>query len=426
MKEPWRAIQRSTPVLLLKGVADPLQQSGVAIARSLGRLGVAVHGVYDAVDVPGARSRYVQSRSAWDVARSAREATLRHLRDRADDIGGVPLLIPTDDVATLFVDEQADTLRLTFGFPGQPRGLPRQLADKRSMQMLCAAHGVDTARCAYPTSRRDLLHILQDWQFPAVLKSMDPALLRQRPGAKSVTIAATAPELLAAYDAMEVPGHPNLMLQEYIPGDAESVWMFNGYFDADSDCLFGVTGRKIRQSPPHTGATSLGVCLHNGVVFEKTRRFMKAIGYQGSLDLGFRYDLRDGRYKLLDVNPRIGATFRLFVDANGMDVARAQYLDHTGQPVPASAPVPGRRWLVEMRDLSSAHQLRRADELTAWSWLRSYAGVRETAWFAADDMGPFRAVLGYYMSRAVRRSQAPAQARERGPRMQIAPKVVRP
>jgi predicted ATP-grasp superfamily ATP-dependent carboligase len=35
------------------------------------------------------------------------------------------------------------------------------------------------------------------------------------------------------------------------------------------------------------------------------------------VDLGFRYDARDSRYKPLDVNPRIGATFRLFVDAEG-------------------------------------------------------------------------------------------------------------
>ena len=36
------------------------------------------------------------------------------------------------------------------------------------------------------------------------------------------------------------------------------------------------------------------------------------------------------------MNPRIGCTFRLFAATNGMDVARALYLDLTGQPVPAA------------------------------------------------------------------------------------------
>ena len=68
---------------------------------------------------------------------------------------------------------------------------------------------------------------------------------------------------------------------------------------------------------------------------------MKAIGYQGILDIGYRYDRRDGQYKVLDVNPRIGCTFRLFAATNGMDVARALYLDMTGQ---TGASRPGCRW----------------------------------------------------------------------------------
>ena len=110
---------------------------------------------------------------------------------------------------------------------------------------------------------------------------------------------------------------------------------------ANSQCIFGVTGKKIRRFPVNTGVTSLGVCQRNQTVEQTTAAFMKAIGYQGILDIGYRYDRRDGQYKVLDVNPRIGCTFRLFAATNGMDVARALYLDMTGQPVPALA---GCRW----------------------------------------------------------------------------------
>ena len=83
-----------------------------------------------------------------------------------------------------------------------------------------------------------------------------------------------------------------------------------------------------------------------------TCRFMRALGYRGILDIGYRYDARDGRYKVLDVNPRLGATFRLFVGDDGMDVVRALYRDLTGQPIPASRACVGRKWLVEDLDLS--------------------------------------------------------------------------
>jgi predicted ATP-grasp superfamily ATP-dependent carboligase len=175
------------------------------------------------------------------------------------------------------------------------------------------------------------------------------------------------------------------MIQEFIPGED---WMFDGYFDAESRCLFGMTGRKIRRFPVYTGVTSLGICVPNETVVRTTAAFMQAIGYRGILDIGYRWDVRDGSYKVLDVNPRIGCTFRLFA-AGGLDVARALYLDLTGEPVPPVAPANGRKWFVEDFDFISALSLWRQGCLSFKDWLRSFRGVEEAACFALDDPLPF-------------------------------------
>src|SRR5439155_16899807 len=109
-------------------------------------------------------------------------------------------------------------------------------------------------------------------------------------------------------------------------------------------------GQKLGQYPPYTGMARLAVCLETPEVAEQTKRFMGALGYRGILDIGYRYDARDGQYKLLDVNPRIGATFRLFVTKDGLDVVRALYLDLTGQPVAGGRARNGRKWMVEDYD----------------------------------------------------------------------------
>src|SRR5207245_1652798 len=80
----------------------------------------------------------------------------------------------------------------------------------------------------------------------------------------------------------------NLMLQEYVPGDDTTVWMFNGVFNEWSECVAGFTGRKLRQHPAQGGATSLGVCADNTEVARLTINFMWALRYQGVLDIGFR------------------------------------------------------------------------------------------------------------------------------------------
>ena len=137
-----------------------------------------------------------------------------------------------------------------------------------------------------------------------------------------------------------------------------------------------------------------------------TRSFMKGIGYRGVLDVGYRYDARDGQYKVLDVNPRIGATFRLFVGDNGLDVARAFYLDMTMQQVPTTKICEGRKWVVEDRDLSSSVRYWRDGKLSVRQWLSSFRGVRETAYLAADDMRPVFARIKKVLASAIHRVSA--------------------
>src|SRR5579863_3621357 len=98
--------------------------------------------------------------------------------------------------------------------------------------------------------------------------------------------------------------------------------------------------------------------------------FMKAVGYRGIVDIDFRYDSRDGEYKILDVNSRIGSTFRLFVSRTGMDVARALYLDLTGQDVPVATLAAGRKWMVEDLDLVASLGYWRDGALNLREWLK--------------------------------------------------------
>jgi predicted ATP-grasp superfamily ATP-dependent carboligase len=197
--------------------------------------------------------------------------------------------------------------------------------------------------------------------------------------------------------------HPSLMIQEYIPGVDDSVWMLNGYFDEHSECLFSMTAKKIHQTPVYTGMTALGVCLPNPAIESATRTLVRAVGYKGILDIGYRYDARDGLYKLLDVNPRLGATFRLFVGDNGMDVTRAEYLHFIGQPVPVSNMCTGRKWIVEDADLGSCIQYYRDGALSLRDWLGSYRGIQECAWYASDDIVPFLRTCSSFSIRLFRK-----------------------
>jgi predicted ATP-grasp superfamily ATP-dependent carboligase len=78
----------------------------------------------------------------------------------------------------------------------------------------------------------------------------------------------------------------------------------------------------------------------------------------------------------------------LFVASNGMDVARALYLDLTGQPMVASAAVEGRRWIVEDLDLVSSYRYYREGSLTIRGWLKSLRGIDEATFLSRRDPLP--------------------------------------
>lgn len=386
-------------MLVLRLDLDWLNHSELAVARSAGRWGVPVWGLRKG-GVSVAASRFSRGRVAFDTTASEDERLTR-LAQIGQELSG-PVLLPIDDDASVFAADHAERLREVFRMPAQQPALTRQLADKGELHRLCAERGVPTPGAYFPRSREDVDDYARSGAFPVVVKRM-AAWRPARRERRSVVVASTPRELAAAYERMESPQAPNVMLQEYVPGGAGSAWIFNGYFDHASACLVGFTGVKLRQSGREDGATSLALCRPNRELRSQAVQLLEGLGYRGLVDVDYRYDPRDGRFKLLDVNPRLGSSFRLFVNSEGIDVFRALYLDLTGRPVPAGEDCGGRKWMVENFDAVAALRAAREGALTPRGWLRSLRGVNEAAWFAADDPLPFAALCLEYPLQALRR-----------------------
>ena len=351
----------------------------------MGRIGVPVYCI-DAVRwEPTFSSRYCRGRFVRDIEQAAPPGALSYLLKVAKKVGGRPVLVPTTDSGAIWVSQNATSLQASFRFQFQDVSLVRMLCDKSRMQELARRCGVPTAASTVPKSKEDVIRFIEATAFPIVVKALDAERLRPRAGGTKFVVQ-SARELLNLYTMIEDREQPNLLLQEFIPGED---WMFNGYFDQNSECMFGITGKKIRRFPVNTGVTSLGICLNNETVKSQTAGFMKSIGYKGILDIGYRFDPRCGLYKVLDVNPRIGCTFRLFTAINGMDVARALYLHLTGQQIEPSHVADGRKWIVEDFDMVSALHCWRDHTITFMEWIASLHGIQEMAWFAVDDPVPF-------------------------------------
>ena len=366
--------------------------------RSLGAQGVTLYGVDTDPQAPGMLSRYCKRGFVCGFDENNPGRFLEDLLNVGKEIGRRSILIPTSDETAVYVTEHADMLRRWFLFPHNPPSLMQDLISKKGMYRLVSQYGVPTPFTLFPESLDEVKAALPRVKFPLMLKGVYGNRLEARKKKKMIVVHSES-ELIEQYKDMEEPGFPNLMLQEYIPGGDDQIFIFNGYFNDSSDCLIGLTGFKIRQFPIHVGCASLGECRWNETVAKLTVQFMKSIGYRGILDIGYRFDPRDGQYKVLDINPRIGQAFRLFTDDNDMDVVKSLYLDLTGQKPPLIIQRDGRRWLIEDYDLISSLHYYQERSLHLGDWIRSFRGVEETAWFNRKDLLPFTKMVSGFLKR---------------------------
>ncbi len=383
------------PVLILKTGSYAIHHGQLGIIRSLGRLGIPVYTVAEDHLTPAGTSRYLAGNFVWHAGDLPRPQLLEALAKIGKNLNRPTILIPTDDLGAILVAEESARLRQWFVFPDISAGLPRKLANKQMLYALCRQIGVPCPNTRCPTSISDVHEFAVSARFPIVVK---PAAGWLHPKLR-VSIVHSEQELVDVWHWAGGSQNPNLLLQEYIPPGAD--WFFHGYCNGASDCLAGFTGMKLRSYPPHAGMTTLGRSITNDVLLHHAQTLLKAISYAGIMDLDFRFDERDRQYKLLDFNPRIGAQFRLFVDDNGLDVARALYRDLTGQTVRPSKQVDGRVLVVEPDDLRASMNYFRRGELSAYDWLRSFKGRKEFAWLNWDDPLPFLMVWARFAIRGV-------------------------
>jgi D-aspartate ligase len=426
---PPVAFDTSVAAVVVKLRHSVVHYGGLGVIRSLGRLGIPVYAVHEGRLAPPATSRYLSGGFVWEPPGDAADdpgPLLDGLAAMAERIGRPVILVPTDDAAAIFVAEHGGTLEDRFRFLQPPAGLPRALASKRGLYQLCNQLGIPCPTAVLPSSRAEAEAFCADATFPVVVKGAEPWLLPKGAGVRSTSIARSPDELLDLYQRVEGHRATGLLFQEYIPPGAGEDWFFHGYCDQASACLVGFTGRKLRSYPAHAGPTSLGRWVPNEELWRQAEELFRAISYQGLMDLDYRLDRRDGRYKLLDFNPRLGAQFRLFEDDLGIDVVRAMHLDLTGRAVPRGRPLPGRGFIVENHDPIASWQYRRASGLTLRAWWSSLTGVREAAWFAVDDPVPFVTMcLRFLLTRARRVLAGAARPGAAAGRPAIGPRYVR-
>jgi predicted ATP-grasp superfamily ATP-dependent carboligase len=385
--------------------------TGLAVARSLHRRGVAVYGVDSKRWEIGHHSRLVRRPPfAFEPPGSGLAQAVVAWATRQER---PPVLFPADDPACDFLASHHEKLRQSCLLPdGYRPEVASAFVDKLSFYRRCIELGVDLPLTLFPEDLEDLRSQLDRLRFPAILKPAHSHLWRRRFGGQKVLLARSREELLTTFESLGDLG-TGMTVQEVIPGPEREIFVCGAYFRSDRQLQAMFTARKNRQYPPGFGSGSLMRSEWQGEIARLSEELVSSLGYSGICGTEYKLDPRDGRWKLIEVNPRPTLWFSLCRAAN-CDVVWHAYLDLVGE---TPDPQVGRQengvwWQYFLRDLLSlAHYLRRGQ--AGWrEFVEAFSPLRKD-----EAVASFRDLPAsvYYPLYGLRQWRAHSRREDTGP-----------
>jgi D-aspartate ligase len=369
----------------------------VGIARSLGRRGIPVWVLQHDKGLPE-YSKYVQRSPDWPANEEAQIERLLQLADRYHLDGWT--LFPAAEADVELFSRHWSVLNERFRVTTPPWEVTRFAFDKRLTYQRCNELGIDCPWTKVPSTREELFDIV--CQFPAILK---PAYRRSRNAftdAKAWRVDDRASLLQRFEEATQAVGAGSVLLQEMIPGGGESQYSYAALCH-EGKPVASLVARRTRQYPVDFGYTSTFVeTLDRPEVEDAAVRFLESINYSGLVEVEFKYDRRDQRYKLLDVNPRVW-TWHMLGQRAGVDFPYLMWLQAHRQTIPQLRGRTGVRWVLGVRDFVAAMTEISRGKLTLAAYLRSLRPPLEFGLFALDDIKPVLACFPAILRRLFRR-----------------------
>jgi len=303
-----------------------------------------------------------------------------------------PVLLVAFDHAVLFVGEHAEELERHYDFLIPPLETSAAIVDKHRQYELAAEAGIPIPRTVFPDSGEAAVELAGDGSYPCLLKPFVGYNVAEHFDGRKNRVVGDAATLRSEFDRVAAAGVPCLV-QEIVPGGDSAFYGYLGFWGEDGEEVAWITKQKLRQEPALFGDGSYQRTVDVPPVAELSRRFLKALGYVGVASVEFKHDVRDGSYRLIEVNPRAVSGNELAVAA-GVDLPYISYSYLLNGAAPAWEQRWDVHWINELLDLATLLRESPTRRAALREWFRSLRRANAFALGAWDDPAPLLATFG--------------------------------
>jgi predicted ATP-grasp superfamily ATP-dependent carboligase len=300
---------------------------GLAIARSLQRLGVEVHALEANALIPGALTNSADIHYVESIKDNSLVDDLLAFRERIPPSRDI-VLFPSNDNNVRVIARNIDRLRGAYilSWEGCVDQVQKLLL-KSNIEGRCKEAGLNYPASVVLEDSGDLRDRVGPLRLPFIIKPSNPQSSFKAIKCTSLT------ELEAVVD--HYSGDYPFLVQEWVSGTDKDLYFCALYLDKGRP-LVSFEGNKLASYPPALGQTTVAVSVDMPELRELTKSFFEGLGVCGPVSLEFKRD-DAGRYWVIE--PTVGRTdfwIGLCISA-GCDLPAIEYLRTTGRTIPGNS-----------------------------------------------------------------------------------------
>ena len=294
--------------------------------------------------------------------------------------------------------------------------LVAELDTKEFFYKACERHGLSYPR-TFGCTNENYKTVELPFPFPCIIKASNSVAYWncKFPHKKKVFVAYNKEEFDAITAAIYSSSYQdNLVLQEYIPGDDNCMRVLNCYSGLDHKVKLMALGRPLleEQTPEGIGNYAAIMNVRDDELMEKMKAFLEDVGWEGFSNFDMKYDARDGKYKLFEMNPRQGRS-SFFVTASGYNLAKwlvDDVVEHKEQELTIAdahhlwmiAPAGIiKKYLKDEALLAEAKELMRQGKVSHQLFCKEDAGLKRRIWYIKNQLNNYRKYKRYFGNKSL-------------------------
>lgn len=220
------------------------------------------------------------------------------------------ILIGCADHYVRLIVSNKEKLKDKFILPYTNMDVLNNIVLKETFYELCEKNNID-----YPNTfvykKGDSLDFKLNFEYPVILKPSDSVLYFKAsfPGQYKVYTINNKEELDNTLKTIYDAGYlGNMIIQDRIPGYDNCMYDLHVFCGKNKTVQYMNLGNVLLEehTPKGLGSNAATITVYNEELMLKIKNLLESIGYEGWADCDLKYDERDGKIKIFEINIRQG------------------------------------------------------------------------------------------------------------------------